>query len=497
MPYSEDEFDALPDDFADIDWTTVPELNEVPRSQPQPQSRPHEENNEEQENPTYDDLPDPFAGIDWNAVPALNASRTAANVPLPTVPEHEAHEQVLAHAPRPESARSSSDYSFDEVDDSFLLEVDALESNLTNQVASSYQIPPMASETHGVTSSIAESHGASSMPSSSATVLASSAVSPSGTDIPSNLSATTSSTHGHGVSADPATLAAISTTPKKSSKFFIQISPSKRVRSESPTSTAPTTPRKKSKKSKDKGKSREQADHFAGVRQALAGYEDELTCPICYDFLAASHLGNPCGHTTCGECGWNWISKHKRAPTCAICREKLMRDTPMIPNFAMDNTVERHIATLAVSGHTEWAVEGVKYKDWVQRKERWKSDAAKRAANARGAPAVGMSSQNIMNLINHQDALDADYSSDEDEDDEEEEDGSEDEKVAAGEARTQMGAEDVEAGEEDTVEMEVGMVRITGGEDALAAAEGEEAGEGGLEAEESRHECEPNRPAST
>lgn len=23
-----------------------------------------------------------------------------------------------------------------------------------------------------------------------------------------------------------------------------------------------------------------------------------------------AHLGNPCGHTFCGECGWRWIKKH-------------------------------------------------------------------------------------------------------------------------------------------------------------------------------------------
>jgi hypothetical protein len=41
----------------------------------------------------------------------------------------------------------------------------------------------------------------------------------------------------------------------------------------------------------------------------------------------------------------------------------------MIPNFAMDNTVERHIDALAASGERQWQKNGQRLKDWQMRKE--------------------------------------------------------------------------------------------------------------------------------
>jgi len=124
------------------------------------------------------------------------------------------------------------------------------------------------------------------------------------------------------------------------------------------------------------------AEQNDGVRRILEGFEHEMTCPICCDIFVAAHLGNPCGHSFCGECGWEWISKNKRSPTCAVCRAKLSVAAPMIPNFALDNTVARHLEALAASGEKEWQPNGTRIIDWNIRKEKWKKDSISRAAEA-------------------------------------------------------------------------------------------------------------------
>lgn len=42
---------------------------------------------------------------------------------------------------------------------------------------------------------------------------------------------------------------------------------------------------------------------------------------------------------------------------------------PMIPNIAMDNTVEKHIKALALSGTREWEPGGQKFREWEGRKQ--------------------------------------------------------------------------------------------------------------------------------
>ncbi|KIM85518.1 hypothetical protein PILCRDRAFT_367399 [Piloderma croceum F 1598] len=93
-----------------------------------------------------------------------------------------------------------------------------------------------------------------------------------------------------------------------------------------------------------------------------------MTCPICCDIFVAAHIGT-CGHSFCGECGWEWISQNKRFPTCAVCRAKLSASSPMIPNFALDNTVNRHLQALANSGREEWQPGGTRINEWNIRKE--------------------------------------------------------------------------------------------------------------------------------
>lgn len=41
----------------------------------------------------------------------------------------------------------------------------------------------------------------------------------------------------------------------------------------------------------------------------------------------------------------------------------------MIPNFALDNTVNRHILALASSGQAEWQTGGTRIKEWDLKKE--------------------------------------------------------------------------------------------------------------------------------
>lgn len=112
------------------------------------------------------------------------------------------------------------------------------------------------------------------------------------------------------------------------------------------------------------------------LQQVLGSFEDELTCPICCDILAASHVANPCGHTLCGDCGWQWNVK-KKNKGCPICRTTLSKSQPLIPNIVMDNMVEKHIKVLAI-GDEDWQIGGKKYNEWGARKEQWKHDSKER-----------------------------------------------------------------------------------------------------------------------
>lgn len=125
-PQSENEFDSLPDVFEGIDWNTVPELGHHPPVQAAPQD----------EEDKFDDLPDPFAGIDLDAIPDLAAGGSSATAPETGSTAAQAHnhedDQVQMLPSRPTSSHSSTQYSFDDVDASFMREVDALEARLSS-----------------------------------------------------------------------------------------------------------------------------------------------------------------------------------------------------------------------------------------------------------------------------------------------------------------------------------------------------------------------------
>ncbi|KAF8168279.1 hypothetical protein B0H34DRAFT_684939 [Crassisporium funariophilum] len=119
--------------------------------------------------------------------------------------------------------------------------------------------------------------------------------------------------------------------------------------------------------------------------QILLEYEEDLSCPICYDILVAAHVGNPCGHSFCGDCGWKWHVENKNKE-CPVCRTTLEKSGPLIPNIKMDRTVETHLKTLALAGDQDWEPGGRKMKEWDIRKEAWKKGAADRARKKASGP---------------------------------------------------------------------------------------------------------------
>ena len=123
MSDSDDDFAAFADDFADIDWTAVPDLNPQP-----PALSPLTTANIE--DGTYDDLPDPFIGVDFNAVPALANEHVRSAL-------HHTNSTIAATPPplRPQSSHSSSHYSFDDIDETALAQVDAIERSFEEQAA--------------------------------------------------------------------------------------------------------------------------------------------------------------------------------------------------------------------------------------------------------------------------------------------------------------------------------------------------------------------------
>ncbi|KAJ7071522.1 hypothetical protein C8F01DRAFT_1110870 [Mycena amicta] len=108
------------------------------------------------------------------------------------------------------------------------------------------------------------------------------------------------------------------------------------------------------------------------MARILDGFEDELTCAICCDLLAAAHLLNPCGHSFCGECVWQW-NRVKMKSNCPVCRTAL-KTSPMAPNIALDKLVDVHIQMLALGGQEG----GEKLADITARRKKWKDGVAER-----------------------------------------------------------------------------------------------------------------------
>ncbi|KAJ7275387.1 hypothetical protein B0H12DRAFT_1087045 [Mycena haematopus] len=113
----------------------------------------------------------------------------------------------------------------------------------------------------------------------------------------------------------------------------------------------------------------------------LTGFEEELTCPICCDIFVATHLLNPCGHSFCGACCRQWVTKHRNTG-CPVCRARLSA-TPMTPNISLDKTVDMHIRMLSAYSDAEWKAGGAKLVEFRERERKWKEGAAERRKDSR------------------------------------------------------------------------------------------------------------------
>ncbi|KAG5652283.1 hypothetical protein H0H81_005543 [Sphagnurus paluster] len=104
-----------------------------------------------------------------------------------------------------------------------------------------------------------------------------------------------------------------------------------------------------------KGKAKENTELLA----FLYDLEDDLTCPM---YVLDTLL---------------------KPPSCVTCRAELSEETPVIPNFAMDATIEKHIAVLGKNGIEEWKPGGSKYQDRQERKQIWRKIVAERTQVAK------------------------------------------------------------------------------------------------------------------
>ncbi|KZT19393.1 hypothetical protein NEOLEDRAFT_1124221 [Neolentinus lepideus HHB14362 ss-1] len=314
----------------------------------------------------FNSLADPFAEVDWATVPELN-------FPNPQMQEQQGGETATnfpsiegwsnaAVAGRPASSgnlesSATFDYFSDDLDESILAQVDELERREMSRAVSGQPNP------HITRSNVAATPIVGTVSSSRSNV------SRYFGGAPSNNRNTNTSTFSS--SRRPR-------TPTHSRSKEIDSSPRKKAK---PSIYSPPSA---IKKGKDRDGSKENA-----ILDILETFDDDTTCPICCDMFAAAHVGNPCGHSVCGECGWAWISKNRRHRTCAICREQLSGDTPMIPNYTLDSLVEKHINALGKSGDRDWLPGGAKFKDWHGRKEKWKRDVVKRAAKSKSGSSTG------------------------------------------------------------------------------------------------------------
>ncbi|KAH8997502.1 hypothetical protein EDB92DRAFT_1435222 [Lactarius akahatsu] len=267
----------------------------------------------------FDQLPDPFAGFDWSKVPGLSAV-------TPSQHDAEPRHSTPSHS---QTNVSSDQYSYDEVDAAFLAEVDQVERRDRRPETTTHSdTGSKLSSRYFRTDGPAEGGPSSSQAGVNGRVRNTSPRAESGED--GNLP-----------------------VPEA------EVKPSKVVHRRSSPPTREPTPKK------HKGKQKESSREI--LEEVLNNLEDEMVCPICCDIFAHAHLGNPCGHTFCGECGWRWIQKNG-TPSCAICRANLSVDVPMIPNFAVDNAVEKHVHALRIGGMEGWEIDGSKFAEWQGRK---------------------------------------------------------------------------------------------------------------------------------
>ncbi|KAI0639139.1 hypothetical protein C8Q77DRAFT_1079623 [Trametes polyzona] len=339
-----DEFDALPDPFEGVDFDQVPELCGVA-----------ENDNQSDYDAFFDDI-DPSALDD---VPHLGPVPVAAP-PLPPRPSTQDRRSPPPPAPRaaapappvavsasrisqrrslslqasrasqaPSSAPSTQ-YAFDEIDETFLEEVSVAEQEALGRIP--------RNSLSGNAASVANNHSLALVGRRSSVLSTSSRGTQSGS--------------------------------------------LKRKRSD--VTSAPATPSKRSKYSRTK--SREASvDPHASARKVLDNLEEEVTCAICYGLLVAAY-STTCGHSCCGRCLLKWIKTKWQAPQCPVCRTTLDRRQLAFPNVALDNVVRSFVASAAEVGKVDWQPTGERYQDLVKRQEQ-ATRLAEEFTQQRNAPA--------------------------------------------------------------------------------------------------------------
>ncbi|GJE87754.1 Ring finger domain-containing protein [Phanerochaete sordida] len=293
----------------------------------------------------YDALPDAYAGIDFDSIEALCGPARPARPATP-------------------SSTASTEYAFDELDEATLAEVDAI-------VARALQ-GPAAPTTIPIAGDTSRHDEGDAGPSTLVPIHRPANASPH-PKTPSKRRRTRSCT------SSPRKRPHLS-SPTRSHKQASPRSPVKSPASGSP-SPRPASPRSPRKI--------RQPTASQSVRRVLEEVGDELTCPICCDLFVYAHVGSTCGHSYCGDCGWDWVAKTMPAPSCPYCRTPLNRHAPLIPNFAVESMVQKHIATLAANGVDGWDADGEHRREWLARQERWKAGAAARAKELEGHNNVG------------------------------------------------------------------------------------------------------------
>jgi hypothetical protein len=84
----------------------------------------------------------------------------------------------------------------------------------------------------------------------------------------------------------------------------------------------------------------------------------------------------------------------KRSPTCPICRAKLSRKAPLLPNITVDSVVSRHVAALAAAGIDGWAgPAAARHIEWTSRCAKARAAATARTAAAAAAAATKAQAQ--------------------------------------------------------------------------------------------------------
>ncbi|KAF9498052.1 hypothetical protein BDN71DRAFT_431502 [Pleurotus eryngii] len=283
----------------------------------------------------FGELPDLFDNIDWNTIPEL--SDTIAAQPSQAIPDVQSAVGLEGGLNQEVGSPDSSQYSCDEIqfDETVLGLLDALEERgMQGNASTSLQQQPATTTGRSVTAAP-----------------------------PPIVPARIISNH-----LQP-------NAPKPSEK--------RAKRSGSPLMYG--SPRKKGKHQETFEDSSTETQVRERMDAYLASFQEELTCPICCDIFASSHVGNPCGHSFCGECGWQWIERcGNNAPSCPVCRTVLPLDVPMLPNITVDNNVQKHIEALQTNGYDDWKPGGVRHADWHARKEWCYSHEAEDGANQEG-----------------------------------------------------------------------------------------------------------------